>query len=152
MKAARTYVSLTGRSLTGNTLLWMQELVQEFGDDEVSESLEEHSLNVPTDKLIGKVRDSLAHERLIARRNTPRELTRDEFMAWVRSEWQPGEFPVIYDALAFHLTDEEAGEVSAWVVRSHHAKGSSPAPGAVVLPDQQRVGELLFDIKAAMSR
>jgi hypothetical protein len=150
MKAARTYVSLTGRSLTGNTLTWMQELVQEFGDDEVSESLEEHSLDVPADKLIGKVRDSLARQRLVEKRRTPRELDRDEFMGWVRGTWQPGEFPVIYDAISFHLTDAEYGEVVEWVRRMKRPRGSAPVPDAVVLPDKQRVGEIMGDIKAAM--
>lgn len=152
MKAARTYVSLTGRSLTGNTLTWMQELVTEFGDDEVSDSLEEHSLNVPADKLIGKVRDSLARQRLVERRNTPRELTRAEFMGWVRGTWLPGEFPVIYDGVTFHLGDAEAGEASNWVARGHRPAGSTPRPDAVVLPDQQRVGEIMVDIKAGMAR
>lgn len=152
MKAARTYVSLTGRSLTGNTLLWMQELVTEFGDDEVSESLEEHSLDVPADKLIGRVRDALARRRLIERRSTPRELTRDEFMGWVHGAWLPPEFPVIYDGVGFHLGNAEAGEASNWVARGHRPAGSTPRPDAVVLPDQQRVGELLFDIKAGMAR
>jgi hypothetical protein len=152
MKAARVYVSLTSRSLTGKTLDWMRELVDEFGDEEVAEALEEHSLDTPADKLIGKARDSLARRRLAAKRLAPRELTRAEFFAWVQGEATPTAFPVIFDAVAFRLTDEEAGEVSAWVARDHRATGGAVAPGTVAVPAVERVRELLFDIKAGLSR
>jgi hypothetical protein len=126
MKAARVYVSLTGRSLIGNTLTWLQELVTEFGDDEVSDSLEEHSLDVPADKLLGKVRDALARERLIERKLVPRrELSKAEFLAWVRDEWSPPEFPVIYDAIKFGLSQDEWNAVTAWNIRGRRPESVS---------------------------
>jgi hypothetical protein len=126
-RAARTYVSVTGRSLLGNTLTWLQELVTEFGDDVVAESLEEHSLDVPADKLLGKVRDTLARERLIERKMVPhRELSKGELMAWVRGEWVPPEFPVIFDAIRFRLDAGEWNEITAWTVRGHRPEAVSP--------------------------
>lgn len=122
MKAARLYASLTGRGLMGNTLTWMQELVEEFGDDEVAESLEEHALDVPADKLLGRVRDVLARRRLLRSRSSPPELTMENLLHWVRHDDPPASFPAIWDAGRMGLSEAEWQEVGAWAARGRRPR------------------------------
>jgi hypothetical protein len=135
VKAARTYTSLTGRGLMGNTLTWMQELVSEFGDEEVSEALEEHALDVAADKLMGRVRDVLARRRLVEARGTPVQLDRTRLLAWVRGTATPL-FPVIYDLPRLGLTAEEVREVETWALGKHGLRvlPSQPMPASAEPP------------------
>ncbi len=107
----------------GNTLTWMQELVMEFGDDRVSEALEEHALDVTADRLIGRVRDALARRRLVESRSSPNELTEEQLLRWARHDDPPAAFPVIWDFIRMRLSQPERREVEVWA-----ARGRRPQP------------------------
>ena len=128
MRATKVYAETTARGISVKTLEWISELVERFGDDEVAEAITAEGPRGEMKGLIGRVRDRLAKEAIrTASRPTPPELSHDELMAWVRDQWSPQAFPVIYDPGSIGLTVEEYTEVVAWSVR-----GRRPKPAEVV--------------------
>ena len=128
MRATKVYAETTARGISVKTLEWISELVERFGDDEVAEAITAEGPRGEMKGLIGRVRDRLAKEAIRSTvRPTPRELTRDELLAWVRFDQAPSSFPVIYDSGRIGLSVEEYTEVVAWT-----ARGRRPAPAEAV--------------------
>jgi hypothetical protein len=123
VKATRVWGQLTGRAVTPKVAEWIQRLADERGGDErVASTIERLALTVPPEKLLGAVSDALARADL-ATRAQPRELTRDELMAWARDDIAPAELPVIYDIGRMALQPDEVLLIEEWV-----ARGRRPAP------------------------
>ena len=115
MKATKTYAEVTARTIGPKLHDWINELVERFGDDEVSAALLlEGAAGCPPGKLLGAVRDRLASGAARQRAAHPTHVERDRFLAIVRGDaGGPPDGPWTYETR--DLDHDEYTEVLGWV-------------------------------------
>lgn len=117
MKATRAYHEVTARTVGTQTLEWITDLVNRFGDERVADAIMDDGRNgAPVGKMLGRVRDRLAREDATKRPpRLPVEIDSATLMTIVRGEVQAPDGPWIYDA--GKLTSAEYDEALAWATR-----------------------------------
>lgn len=118
--ASQTYYELTARPITPKMQTWLYELIERFGDERVVAAMRSLAGTGDIDKLLERVRKTLATEDARHAAVAPIELDRDQLMAVVRGEAPEPTPPYTYD---WHgLTHDEYTEVIAWSTRRLEAK------------------------------
>lgn len=118
MKATRTYSDVTARSISAKTHEWLADLVNRFGDEDVSAAIiSEAAAGTPMDRIIGKVRDRLAQAAARRCAANPTHLGTAELLAVVRGEELPPDGPWTWDTR--ELSSSEYDETVAWAARRH---------------------------------
>jgi hypothetical protein len=112
MKATKTYAEVTARTIGPKLHDWINELVERFGDDEVSAALlAEGAAGCPPEKLLGKRRDRLASGAARRRASQPTHVEQDWFLAIVRGEATPPDGLDVRDPEQ-HATVQDLGWVN----------------------------------------
>lgn len=116
MRATATYAHVTARTLGPKTIDWIAELVEEFGDDQVSVVMSDVAAGgCPPDKLLGRVRDVLAKDRAMRSAPPKAHYSGRTILGIARGEYGLPQPPYTFDAQG--LTDVEYSEVLAWRMR-----------------------------------
>lgn len=127
MKATRAYHEVTARTVGTQTLEWITDLVNRFGDDRVAEAIMDDGRNgAPVGKMLGRVRDRLAREDATKRPpRMPVEVDTWTLLAIVRGEVEAPAGPWIYDAS--RLGESDYALVLAWSERRLFGERAMPA-------------------------
>lgn len=118
--ASQTYYELTARPITPKMQTWLYELIERFGDERVVAAMRSLAGSGDIDKLLERVRKTLATEDARRGAAMPTEVERDQLMAIVRGQTAPPAGAWIYDTRA--LTKDEYTEVLAWAAKRLEAR------------------------------